>query len=324
LRECGTVPSDARLAIWRYVPGANAPVPPGKTELAIVVPATEEFLKQAREAYGGVPVLPIVLGDAEAPAEAHAPVHMTTLDDAQLRKALVPRLVDRLWERRLALGRALPATRDHITWLLIQRAIRDMKVLLGSVAGAGTGRSGVPTPATAQLLIHQASLIVAIGAVYGAEIEDKGTLIKRVTPHLTPTLVLDLAEAQATRLAEGLAGEKGPKTLYGTAAAVITRPALSASSTLLAGIAARRAFRERPSAQSALARVATGTRDLGKRALTGFGQGVVAVAGALMTRVRHADTAAASAAPEEASEAAGSEHGLKPIEIERAPEDQAS
>ncbi|HWE61001.1 MAG TPA: hypothetical protein VHB98_04760 [Chloroflexota bacterium] len=323
LREHGTVPSDSKVAIWRHVPEANAPMPVGKTELAIVVPATEDYLKQARESFGGVAVLPIVLGEGTVPPEVSAPVHMAALDEAQVRKVLVPRLVDRLWERRLALGRALPATRDRIVWLLMQRAVRDVKVLLGSVAGAGSGRSGVPTPATAQLLIHQASLIVAIGTVYGAEIEDKRALITRVTPNLTPTLVLDVAESQATRIAEGLAGEKYKK-IYGTAAAVITRPTLSASSTLLAGMAARRVFRERPAEPSAFVRAAARTRDMGRRAAGGIGQGAAVVVGGLTARLRRADDAPVpDAEGSAAGESGGESPEREPYEIEQTPEDRA-
>lgn len=285
LRERGDVPDDAKAAIWRHAPGVTPPVPLGKTELALVLPATDEYLKQARESFGGVPVLPIVIGDAVAPAEAQSLVHMAALDAEQVRKELVPRLVDRLWERRLALGRAIPAARDRIAWLLIQRAVRDVKVLLGSVAGAGTGRSGVPTPATAQVLVHQAALIMAIGAVYGADIEDKAALLRRVTPNLTPSLVLDIAEARVTWLAELLAGDKHKK-LYGTAAAVITRPTLTASSTLLAGLAARRVFRGSAHEESPLVRAAAMARAAGRRAAVGIGSGAAAAAGVAAARLR--------------------------------------
>jgi hypothetical protein len=216
---------------------------------------------------------------------------------------LVPALVTRLWDRRLALGRALPATRDRISWQLIQGAVRDTKVLLGSVAGAAAGRSGAPTPATAQLLVHQAALIAAIGAVYGADIEDKRALFARVTPHLTATLALDVAESQLSKLAKALPGGDKKGNLYATAAAVVARPTLSVTSTLVAGFAARRVFRGGAGEPSAIARAAARTRDLGKRAAGGVGQSATAAASVLAARVRRreaepAHEAASSAAPD--------------------------
>src|SRR5690349_5417323 len=63
LRGPGEVPSDVKLALWRHVPGEGGPLPVGKTEMVIVAPATEEYLRTARDAFAGVSVLPIVFPD---------------------------------------------------------------------------------------------------------------------------------------------------------------------------------------------------------------------------------------------------------------------
>src|SRR6185437_2669024 len=141
---------------------------------------------------------------------------------------IVPELVERLWERRLPIGRALPATRERISTRMISKAARDMRVILGSVAGAGSGRSGIPTPATAQLLLHQASLVVGLAAVYGISLEDKGYIFRQVAPKLSTTFLLDGAEAGLTRLADA-AGKGNDKLgkLYGPMTAYVARPTLS-------------------------------------------------------------------------------------------------
>ena len=76
----------------------------------------------------------------------------------------------------------MPATREQIARRMILKAARDMRVVLGSVAGAGSGRTGVPTAATAQLLLHQATLVVGLAAVYGESLDDKAYIFRRVAP----------------------------------------------------------------------------------------------------------------------------------------------
>ena len=287
LRSTDAVPRDSKLAVWRFSQDTNPPIALGKTELAIVIPATEEQLKRARESFSGVPVLPVELEGFPSGEVNEQTVTLSALDADQVRTKLVPELVDRLWERRLALGRTLPATRDRIALRMIQEAVRNVKVLLGSVAGAAAGRNGAPTPATAQLVMHQALLIVSIAAVYGASLEDRRAIFSRVAPSMAPTLLLDGAEAALSRLATAVGKEHRFGKLYGPAAAYVVRPTLSASSTLIAGLVARRVFRGRPSDQSRLARAAARTRALGKRVAGGAGQGVGLATGALSTRWRN-------------------------------------
>jgi len=297
LGQGGEIPSDSRLMIWQFVPGGKPPLGLGKNEMVIVVPATEEYLRQVHEHFANIPILPIVLGDAKPQTSQPKPVHLRSVDAEEVRKHLVPELVERTWEWRLAAGRALPAMRDHLSWVLAERATRNWGLLLGSVAGAGAGRSGAPTPATIQLLAHQAALIVSIAAIYGQDLEDRRALISRVVPHITPTLMLDLAEAGVSRLAKGPGKGKPRGDLYAMAAVAVARPALTASSTLLVGLAARRVFRpadparERPEGAaerdgSALGRAARRTRDLGRRAAGGAGQGASALGGAVGRRLR--------------------------------------
>lgn len=296
LRLGGEIPADSKLALWWFVAGGKPPLGMGKNELVLVIPATEEYLKQAHEHFANIPILPIVLGDATPLAPQSKPVRIGSIDADEVRKHLVPELVERTWEWRLAVGRALPAVRDHLSWVLAERATRNWGLLLGSVAGAGTGRNGAPTPATVQLLAHQAALIVSIAAIYGQDLEDRRALISRVVPHITPTLMLDLAEAGISSLAKGAAeGKRGD--LYAMAAVAVARPALTASSTLLVGLAARRVFRPADPARarpegasdqgaSIVGRAARRSRDLGRRAAGGAGQGAAALGDAIARRLR--------------------------------------
>jgi hypothetical protein len=213
---------------------------------------------------------------------------LSALDTEQVRKTLAPALVERLWERRLALGRALPATRDRIAWLLIRQAVRDPKFVLGAVASAGGGRSGAPTPATATLLIQQAALIASMAAIYGYSLDDRRAVYARVAPNLAPTLVLDSAEALASRLAADFGKKRPFEKLYGPAAAYVVRPTLSVGSTVLAGLIARRVFRGDPERPSLPARA----RALGSKAAAGLGQSAAAF-GVLAARVREKEPALA-------------------------------
>jgi len=293
LRLGGEIPADSKLVLWWFVAGGKPPLGMGKNELVLVIPATEEYLKQAHEHFANIPILPIVLGDATPLASQPKPVRLGSIDADEVRKHVVPELVERTWEWRLAVGRALPAVRDHLSWVLAERATRNWGLLLGSVAGAGTGRNGAPTPATVQLLAHQAALIVSIAAIYGQDLEDRRALISRVVPHITPTLMLDLAEAGISSLAKGAAeGKRGD--LYAMVAVAVARPALTASSTLLVGLAARRVFRptreqlegaSEPGA-SMVRRAARRTRALGRRAAVGTGQGAEALGDAVARRLR--------------------------------------
>ncbi|MGH2345099.1 MAG: hypothetical protein ACRDG4_07715 [Chloroflexota bacterium] len=292
LRGSGAIPSDAKLELWRHRPGIPPPIPVGKTELAIILPVTEAHLAQAKETFPAVQPLPVVVEGSEAPGGLPRPLTVKVLDKDTLRTAIMPELIDRLWERRLPVGRALPATRERISGRMISMAARDMRVVLGSVAGAGSGRSGIPTAATAQLLLHQASLVVGLAAVYGESLDDKGQIFRRVAPKLAPTFFLDGAEAGLTRLADA-AGKGHDKLgkLYGPMTAYVARPTLSAGSTLLAGVVARRIFRG--SAQpGTLGRVVSRTRSMGRHAAAEAGQGVVLVAGAVTGRFRRPGDAA--------------------------------
>jgi hypothetical protein len=271
----GEVPADSKLQLLSYVPGQAKPAEAGKPELAVVVPGTEEVAAQVREAYPGVPLLRLLLdGDMDAAANKDAAkyreiVHLPDLEEASVGDRLVPVLVDVLWEQRLAAGRGLPALRGRLTWRLIQTAARDLKVLLGSVAGAGAGRTGAPTAATAQLLMHQATLIVSIAAVSGAQLEDRKAVFKHVAPTLLPTLLLDGAEAVISRLAAGDTGRRHG-TIYAQLSAYTARPALSVTSTFLAGMTARRAFHVTGPSRS----IATTARNLGKSVQAGAAQGL--------------------------------------------------
>jgi len=281
LRGTNAIPADVKLALWVHDSAQPAPLPAGKTELVVVLPASEPRLAEAKKAFSGIAQLPVLLRDAERPGGVVNPITLKALDDDQFLTVLLPALLDRLWDRRLALGRALPAARERIARRMMSKAARDLKVVLGSVAGAGSERSGAPTPATAQLLLHQAVLVVGLAAIYGVSLEDKGQIFRQVAPKLAPTLLLDGAEAGITRLAAA-AGNGNARfgKLYGPMTAYVARPVLSAGSTLVAGVVARRVFRGTalPGRWSAaLAR----SRDLGKQAVSGVGNGLVAVSGAL-------------------------------------------
>jgi len=289
LRTSTAIPADAKVELWYHKPGTASPIAAAKTELAIILPVTEANLALAKETFPAVQPLPVVLQDSEAPGGLPKPVTVNALDEDAYETVIVPELVERLWDRRLPVGRALPATRERIATRMITKAARDMRVILGSVAGAGSGRSGIPTPATAQLLLHQASLVVGLAAVYGISLEDKGYIFRQVAPKLTPTFLLDGAEAGLTRLAEA-AGKGNDKLgkLYGPMTAYVARPTLSAGSTLLAGVVARRVFRGRP-VQGALRRAVSRTRILGKQAASEAGQGAVLVAGAVASKFRRSE-----------------------------------
>ncbi len=292
LRTSTAIPADAKVELWRHVPGTPPPIAVGKTELAIILPVTEANLNLAKETFPAVQPLPVVLQDDEAPGGLPRPVTVKALDEAAFESVIMPELIERLWDRRLPIGRALPATRERISGRMIGKAARDMKVVLGSVAGAGSGRSGIPTPATAQLLLHQASLVVGIAAVYGISLEDKGYIFRQVAPKLTPTFLLDVAEAGLTRLADA-AGKGNDKLgkLYGPMTAYVARPTLSAGSTLLAGVVARRVFRGKP-VHGAIRRAVSRTRSLGTQAASDAGQGMALAAGAVASRFRRSDSVA--------------------------------
>jgi hypothetical protein len=267
LRSGGTVPPDSRLQIWRHTPGEPAPKDSGKPEAVIAVPATADNVVSARNAFSGTPLIPVVIKDVEHLEGVQDPVFMPRVDRAAVRRSLVPRLAATLRERRLALGRGLPATRRHIAWRLTQESSHDPRVVLGSVAGAGAGRNGAPTAATAQLLMHQAALIVAIAAASGWSLDDKVAIFRRAATTLLPTLLLDGAEAGISKLAAGGSDRKHGR-LYGQVAAYVARPALSASSTLLAGALAQRTFHEADGDLSVLEQ----TRRAGKKLASGAGQ----------------------------------------------------
>jgi hypothetical protein len=125
--------------------------------------------------------------------------------------------------------------------------------------------------------MHQAVLIVSIAAVFGAPLDDKRNVFARVAPNLAPTLLLDGAEAGISKLAVNAGKDTKYGKLYGPVAAYVARPTLSASSTLIAGAAARRAFRAGPESTTILRR----SRDAGRRAVVGVGQGM-AVVGSLV------------------------------------------
>ena len=296
LRAGGDVPADSRLQIWRHVPGQAGPADAVKPDLILAIPATEEHLAAVRTAFSAVPLIPIVIAGSVRDSDVPNAIIMPSLERALFRRLLVPRITTALWERRLALGRGLPATRRHIGWRITQTASKDPRVLLGSVAGAGAGRTGAPTAATAQLLMHQAALIVAVAAISGSSLDDKAAIFKRAASTLVPTLLLDGAEAGISRLATGGDGRKHGK-LYGQVAAYVARPALSASSTLLAGALAGRAFRESHARPSVLSH----TRRAGKMLVVGAGQSAAVAAAAIGSRLRLPGRARpAQSAPESA------------------------
>jgi hypothetical protein len=282
LRGDVEVAPDARLALWRFEKDKPSPIPSGKAELVIVAPCSEENMREARGAFAGVATLPVRIGGEVDDATVTASLLLPDSDTRTMQKVLLPAIVDRLWERRLSLGRGLPGTRDIIARRLTRAAAKDVKVLLGSVAGAGSGRNGAPTAATAQLLMHQAALIVSIAAIYGAPLDDKRNVFTRVAPNLAPTLLLDGAEAGISRLAAN-AG-KGTKygKLAGPLAAYVTRPTLSASSTLIAGATARRVFRQDRQPSTILGR----SREAGRRAAISVGQGMAMIGGLVGSRFR--------------------------------------
>lgn len=286
LRGSGPIPADAKLELWHHQPGSPPPIPVGKTELAIILPVNEAHLAQAKETFPAVQPLPIVLEGSEAPGGLPRPITVKSLDEEIFRAVIIPEVIDRLWERRLAIGRAMPATREQIARRMILKAARDMRVVLGSVAGAGSGRTGVPTAATAQLLLHQATLVVGLAAVYGESLDDKAYIFRRVAPKLAPTFLLDGAEAGLTRLADA-AGKGNDKLgkLYGPMTAYVARPTLSAGSTLLAGLVARRIFRG-SALPSPFGRVVARARTLGMHAAAEAEQGAVIAVGAIAGRFR--------------------------------------
>ncbi|HEY8282937.1 MAG TPA: hypothetical protein VIJ28_00985 [Chloroflexota bacterium] len=293
LRGSGAIPADVKLALWAHDPGTKAPLPVGKTEMVIVLPASEAHLAQAKEAFPGVAQLPILVGEEDRPGGVVNPVVLKVLDADQFRGVLLPALLTRLWDRRLALGRALPGMREQIAGRMMSKAARDLKVVLGSVAGAGSERSGVPTPATAQLLLHQAVLVVGLAAVYGISLDDKAQIFRQVASKLTPTVLLDGVEAGLTRLAAAAGKKSKFGKLYGPLTAYVARPTLSAGSTLLAGVVARRVFRG-TAAPGRLSVALARTRSLGKKALSNAGQGLDAVSGALGSNQGGADHPAPS------------------------------
>lgn len=69
LRLGGEIPADSKLALWWFVAGGKPPLGMGKNELVLVIPATEEYLKQAHEHFANIPIVPIVLG-ARCPRRA--------------------------------------------------------------------------------------------------------------------------------------------------------------------------------------------------------------------------------------------------------------
>lgn len=291
-------PTDVRFTLWYHGPDGKKLEHIGKTELVIVVGATEAAIRFAREQFKDVPQLPLLLGEQEAPELGVEGVRVPAVDERSVEKTIIPALVDRLWERRVPLGRALPPARDRIARVLIQRALTNPRSVLGWVAGSGSGRNGTPTPATAALLVQQAALIVALGAIYGESLESQRALIARVVPYLTPTLTLDLAEAWVSGIVKNIPDKSPFKTYEKIAAlglAVLTRSSFSATSTLLAGTTARRVFRGKPRKEEggdagAIRQAAVRTRDLGKRALAGAGQSVTSAAGSLVGRLRRRDT----------------------------------
>jgi hypothetical protein len=291
LRTSTAISADAKVELWHHQPGTPSPIAVGKIELAIILPVTEANVSLAKETFPNVQPLPIVIQGGEAPGGLHKPVTVKALDDDAFESIIVPELIERLWERRLPVGRALPATRERIASRMVSKAARDMKVVLGSVAGAASGRNGVPTPATAQLLLHQASLVVGLAAVYGISLEDKGYIFRQVAPKLTPTFLLDGVEAGLTHFADA-AGKGNDKLgkLYGPMTAYVARPTLTVGSTLLAGTVARRVFRGKP-IPGKFKRVISRTQDLGRRAAADAGQSAVSVAGAVTSRFRRSDGA---------------------------------
>ena len=296
-------PTDVHLTLWYHGPDGKKQEHIGKTELVIVVGATEASIRFAREQFKDVPQLPLLLGEQETPDLGPEAVRVPAIDEHSVQKTIIPAMVEHLWERRVPLGRALPPARDRIARVLIQRALTNPRSVLSWVAGSASGRNGTPTPATAALLVQQAALIVAMGAIYGESLESQRALIARVVPYLTPTLTLDLAEAWVSGIVKNIPDKSPFKTYEKIAAlglAVLTRSSFSATSTLLAGTTARRVFRGKPRTEAGdagnpILQAAARSRDLGKRALAGTGQGVTTAAHSLADRLRRQDAAPSEA-----------------------------
>jgi hypothetical protein len=286
LRGRPDLPGDVKVALWQYEQGKSAPADTGKTEFAIVAPATEETVRRARDVFSGVQLILVTVGDAPAPEGSVKPVRLPALDAHQIRRVLVPHLVDRLWDRRLSLGRAVPATRDHIALRLTTDAVRNPKVLLGSVAGAGYDRNGAPTPATAVALLHQAALIASLAAVYGLDLEDRAGIYTRVAPSLAPTVLIDGAEAAVSKFARDASKGSRFEKIAAPAAAYVLRPTLTASSTMLAGLTARRIFRGASQMDEPRPSATARTRAAGKRILVGASHAVAVAGSSVATRVR--------------------------------------
>jgi hypothetical protein len=227
------------------------------------------------------------------------PVKLPSLDARHIHKVLIPHLVDRLWDRRLSLARAVPATRDHIALRLTREAASNPKVLLGSVAGAGADRSGAPTPATAVAMLHQAALIASLAAVYGLDLEDRGGIYARVAPSLAPTILMDGAEAAVSRFAREASKGGRFEKIAAPAAAYVLRPTLTASSTLLAGITARRIFRGTDETDEPKLSAAARTKAAGKRVVVGASHAIAVAGGSVAMRVRRDKQAQPEEAPPE-------------------------
>jgi hypothetical protein len=286
LRGRAVAPEDVKVAVWSYEPGGSAPANTGKTEFAIVVPATEQTVRTARDVFAGAQLILVTVGGAAAPEGGVKAVNLPEVDERQVRRILVPHLVDRLWDRRLSLGRSVPGTRDHIAGRLTRNAAKEPKILLGSVASASNKRSGAPTPATALVMVHQAVLIVSMAAIYGLDLEDQAAIYARVAPSLAPTILMDGLEATISRFAEEAGKGSGLEKIAGPAAAYIARPTLTASSTLLAGITARRIFRGMSETHEAKPSPTERTKAAGKRLMLGAGHAVAVAGGAVAMRVR--------------------------------------
>jgi hypothetical protein len=152
--------------------------------------------------------------------------------------------------------------------------------------------------------VHQAALIAAIAAISGSPLDDKVAMFRRAGSMLLPTLLLDGAEAGLSKLATG--GSEKHGKLYGQLAAYIARPALSASSTLLAGALASRRFHEHDASHregDASLSVLRNTRSAGKRVVFGAGQSAAVALTAVGDRLRLPGRVRPSADPQEAGEA---------------------
>src|SRR5665213_799617 len=112
LRSSAAVPADAKLELWHHQPGTPPPIAVAKTELTIILPVTEAHLNLAKETFPAVQPLPVVLDGDEVPGGLTKPVSVKALDEDAFERIILPELIERLWERRLPVGRALPATRE--------------------------------------------------------------------------------------------------------------------------------------------------------------------------------------------------------------------